>query len=125
MRQNGLPMDEGSEHSWITSGTGNPADATALITRASRSIACADDTTVAGGLRRRTNLLPAPWMRYVGLDCPPVNLDTSTRLSSSGIAAERWRRSDSASIFSRAGTSRVDAWRVTRRFLARPVRTSR
>ena len=47
-------MTPGSSHSVNVRGTGTPVPASAVITRYSRSTACADGKSLPGGFRRST-----------------------------------------------------------------------
>src|SRR5688572_1208316 len=68
------------------------------MTRYSRSTACAEGSNLPGGFRLKTNRRPsAPWRRYVGLDCPPLNCSScemrKPRKRSSAATSIRWRSS--------------------------------
>jgi len=91
-------MTPSSSHSTTDFATGKPAPCSAEMTRYSRSTACADGSSLPGGLRRRTYLLPsAAVRRYVGFDWPPLNCSITGILKprnfSSDATSMRWRSS--------------------------------
>ena len=51
-------MTDGSSQSACVRGTGKPVVPSAVMTRYSRSTACAEGRSLPGGLRRRTYSLP-------------------------------------------------------------------
>src|SRR5258706_16259541 len=67
-------MTDSSSHSACGRATGKPFGCRAAMTRYSRSTACAEGSSLPGGLRLSTKRRPsAAVRRYVGFDWPPLN----------------------------------------------------